>query len=82
MRKKIAQWKKKIPKGVYPKCILCGEPITDIKDLSQEHLLPLSRLGSNDDTNLYPAHKKCNFEKGSMTLPEWVAYLRNKERQR
>lgn len=82
MRKKIARWKKKIPKGIYPLCILCGEPITNVKDLTQEHILPLSRSGTNDDTNLYPCHAKCNFEKGNMTLSEWVVYLREKERQK
>lgn len=81
MKKKVAQWKRKIPKGIYPKCILCGEPITDVKDLSVEHITPKSRGGSNEDWNIYAAHKKCNFEKGSMTLTEWVAYLRKKERE-
>lgn len=82
MRKKIAQWKKKIPKGIYPLCILCGEPITNVKDLTTEHIRPKSRFGSNEDWNLAPAHAYCNFEKGSMTLREWVEYLKNKERQK
>ena len=82
MRKKIAQWKGKIPQGIYPTCILCGKPITKLNELSVEHILPISRGGTDDDSNLYPSHKKCNFEKGSMTLSEWVAYLRQKEKQR
>ena len=36
MRKKIAIWKGKIKKGIFPKCILCGKEITSIKELSQE----------------------------------------------
>lgn len=80
MRKKIAVWKGRIAKGVYPKCILCGEPITKVKELTTEHLRPLSRQGSNEDWNLYCAHARCNFEKGNMTLSEYVAYLRQKER--
>lgn len=82
MRKKIAAWKGKIKKGIYPNCILCGKPITSVKELSQEHILPLARGGSNEDHNLYPSHKSCNNEKGSMTLSEWVAYLKTKERQK
>ena len=82
MRRKIAAWKRKIANGIYPKCILCGKPITSVKELSQEHILPLARGGSNEDYNLYPSHKVCNNEKGSMTLSEYVAYLRAKEKQR
>lgn len=82
MKKKIAQWKGKIPLGIYPDCVLCGKPITDVKDLTTEHLLPLSRGGTSHDSNLYPSHFSCNQEKGNMTLSEWVAYLRAKERQK
>lgn len=81
MRRKISAWKRKIKNGVFPTCILCGEPITSVGELSQEHILPLSRGGTNDDSNLYPAHQRCNFQKGSMTLKEWVVYLRLKERE-
>ena len=81
MIKKIAVWKKKIAKGIYPNCFLCGKPITNAKDLTTEHLRPRSRSGSNEDWNIYPAHAKCNCEKGNMTLREYVEYLRNKERQ-
>lgn len=82
MRKKIAVWKGRIKKGIYPNCFLCGRPIVNVKDLTQEHLRPLSRQGSNEDWNLYCAHARCNFEKGNMTLREWVEYLKNKERQK
>lgn len=64
MKRKIAVWKGRIAKGIYPKCILCGEPIT------------------SKDWNIYPAHFVCNQEKGNMTLAEYVAYLRQKEKQR
>ena len=80
MRKKIAVWKRKIAKGIYPNCFLCGKPITNTKDLTTEHILPKSRGGSLEDYNIYPAHAKCNWEKGNMTLREWVEYLRGKER--
>ena len=82
MRKKIAVWKGKIQNGIYPTCILCGKPITEVKELTTEHLLPLSRGGNSHDSNLYPSHFRCNQEKGNMTLREWVIYLREKERKR
>ena len=81
MKRKIAVWKRKIAKGIYPNCFLCGKPITSIKDLTCEHLRPKSRQGSNEDWNIYPAHAKCNWEKGNMTLSEYVAYLRQKEKE-
>lgn len=82
MRKKIAVWKGRIKRGVYPTCILCGKPIITVKELTTEHLLPKSRGGSLEDYNIYPSHASCNFEKGNMTLAEWVKYLREKERCR
>lgn len=82
MRKKIAVWKGKIQNGVYPTCILCGKPITEVKELTTEHLTPLSRNGSNADWNIYPAHARCNFEKGNKTFLEWLVYLSQKQRQR
>ena len=82
MRKKIAVWKGKIKKGIFPNCFLCGKPITQVKDLTCEHLTPKSRGGSNEDCNLYPAHTWCNWEKGSMTLREYVEFLKNKEKER
>lgn len=82
MKKKIAQWKGKIPLGIYPTCVLCGKPITDVKELTTEHLTPLSRGGTSKDWNIYPCHFSCNQEKGNRTLREWAVYLRAKENQR
>jgi len=81
MKKKIAQWKGKIPLGIYPTCVLCGKPITSVKDLSTEHLTPVSRGGTSHDSNLGCAHFSCNQRKGNMTYLEWLLYLAN-ERQR
>lgn len=40
-----------------------------------EHLTPLSRGGTNDLDNLGLACGPCNNEKGTMTEPEYLAYL-------
>lgn len=81
MKKKIAVWKGRIAKGIYPKCFLCGKEITRVKDLTMEHVVPKSRGGSLEDYNIYPAHTWCNWEKGNMTLSEYVIYLKQKERE-
>lgn len=83
MIKKIAKWKGKIAKGIYPICILCGKEITKVSELSSEHLIPLSRSGKTDEDNVCCSHKTCNTRKGNMTLEEWYAYLINgKQRQK
>ena len=80
MIKKIAVWKGKIRRGIYPICVLCGKPITDIKQLSTEHLLPKSKGGTSADNNVEPAHKRCNNRKGCMTYEEWLIFIA-KEKQ-
>ena len=81
MIKKIAKWKGRIAKGIYPICYLCGHPITKVNQLSQEHLLPKSRGGQTIESNLLPAHKICNSRKGNMTVIEWFDFV-NGERER
>lgn len=79
MIKKVAKWKRRIPQGNYPICFLCGKPITSVDELSQEHLVPLSRSGRTVPSNIVVAHKACNAKKGNMTYEEWIIY---QERQR
>lgn len=51
-------------------CVLCFKPIEFGED-SLEHLLPLSRGGTNDFENLGIAHWICNVKKRAKTLDEW-----------
>jgi 5-methylcytosine-specific restriction endonuclease McrA len=44
-------------------CHLCGLPGAT----SPDHVVPLSRGGAWDRTNLRPSHKSCNFAKGART---------------
>jgi 5-methylcytosine-specific restriction endonuclease McrA len=41
-------------------CYLCGFPGAD----SVDHLIPRSKGGTNDRSNLAPAHVACNARKG------------------
>ncbi len=59
-------------------CCLCFKWIT-FGDDSLEHLIPLSRGGSNDLNNLGIAHNKCNMQKGTKTLEEWFKYQKKKK---
>ena len=59
-------WKNKIKEGV---CYLCGNSF-DSKDLTMEHLTPLSRGGLSIKNNLVVACKGCNTKKKHQTIVE------------
>ena len=50
-------------------CTYCGSE----KQLEGDHIVPLSRGGSNAFANLATACRPCNLSKGSKTLEEWRA---------
>ena len=57
-------------------CALCCEPIDrdallDAKQVQVEHLTPVSRGGTNDETNLVIACRTCNQEKAGKTMREY-----------
>lgn len=61
-------------------CILSGIPILDVKDLSLEHGVPLSRgphYECTQDYNIFPAYKIINNLKGDLLPCEFWA-LREK----
>lgn len=49
------------------KCVYCGST----EDLTLDHIIPLSRGGNNDASNLATACRSCNSSKGAKTLQEW-----------
>ena len=53
-------------------CAYCG---TKPERLDPDHVVPLSRGGSNAVSNLLPTCLMCNSSKNAMTLPEWAAWL-------
>ena len=58
------------------RCFYCGRPVHEaaqpIQDsLTRDHLIPLSRGGSNDIGNIVPACFNCNRLKGTMTIEEF-----------
>lgn len=56
-------------------CGLCGEHIDldlhwpDSGSLQIDHIIPVSRGGSNERRNLQPAHAKCNMRKNNRIAP-------------
>lgn len=57
-------------------CHLCGQPGATTAD----HVIPRSKGGSDDITNLRPAHHWCNGQRQDMDLDEW--FRRHPIRQR
>ena len=51
-------------------CVLCGEYITC--RLTVEHLVPITRGGSDKKENLAPAHWVCNYVRGNSSFV-WAA---------
>lgn len=55
-------------------CYLCGEKFNGIHDpnLSIDHVIPLSRGGDNDESNMALACGPHNKEKGSMSAEDYI----------
>lgn len=46
-------------------CALCGKPIEDKKDITIDHIIPLSKGGLTTFDNCQLAHFSCNQKKGN-----------------
>lgn len=55
-------------------CAYCGQH-RNIKHMTVDHIVPLSKGGTNDENNLTCACKICNQIKGDMTLEEFSIQL-------
>lgn len=64
-------WKRRIAKGI---CHYCQAP-TPPKELTMDHILPLSRGGRSTKGNLVPCCKECNTQKKQLLPVEWAQYL-------
>ena len=67
----MRRWQQKTSSG---KCHFC-EKKSAFKDLTMDHLVPLSRGGRSTKDNLVPCCKTCNNKKKSMLPLEWEAYI-------
>lgn len=72
-------WKERLAYHGY-KCIYCGveKHETPQEWLTCEHLIPLSRGGSNWPSNLAPSCTSCNSSKGTKTHLEYLEFLNGK----
>ena len=58
-------------------CAYCLRPMNDThldpQEHTEEHMLPVSKGGSHDITNIVPACRSCNARKGTLSLLQLVA---------
>lgn len=64
-------------------CAICGKPVK-FKELTVDHILPLSRGGTNNMDNLQLACKECNLTKNRLTMEQffnkiWELFMYNKK---
>jgi len=64
-------WKRRCAKGV---CHYCGQQ-TLPRELTMDHIVPVSRGGKSTKGNLVPACKACNNKKKQMLPMEWEEYI-------
>jgi 5-methylcytosine-specific restriction protein A len=64
-------WKRRCAKGV---CYYCGRRVPP-KELTMDHVVPISRGGKSTKSNVVPVCKECNNKKKHLLPMEWEDYL-------
>src|ERR1700722_11304559 len=59
-----------------PKCWSADNQRTGTGQFNGDHVIPKSRGGNGDPTNLTPACQTCNLKKGPRTPAEWYEQMR------
>ena len=70
-------WQQKTSTGT---CWYCGLPV-GFKNLTMDHVIPLSRGGRSTKDNLVPCCKACNTKKKSSLPVEWEEYMEELSRK-
>jgi len=75
--RKTRWWRRKISRGI---CYYCGRMVGS-KNLTMDHVIPLSRGGASTRENIVPACKECNNKKKYLLPVEWEEYLKRLRRK-
>lgn len=68
-------WKRRLAKGV---CHYCGSR-TPPKELTMDHIVPITRGGRSTKGNVVPCCKDCNNKKKHLLPMEWDEYIKAKK---
>lgn len=80
--KKFTDYEKKTVYARYDGCcVICGSPVR-FRDLTIDHIIPLSQGGTNNMDNLQLACKACNLMKNCLTMEQlfrklWELFMYN-----
>jgi len=55
------------------RCRYCDNPL-DSETLTKDHAIPIARGGTNWPSNLVPSCQRCNCQKKSLTIREYMAW--------
>lgn len=66
-------WRAAIKEAWNNCCAYCGKPPIDDASLTIDHVKPKSKGGEDRTSNVIPACRRCNAEKGS---DEWISWYR------
>ncbi len=69
--RKTRWWQQKTSTGT---CWYCGEKV-GFKNLTMDHIIPLSRGGRSTKDNLVPCCRRCNTRKKNALPVEWQEYM-------
>ncbi|MFZ1986973.1 MAG: HNH endonuclease [Desulfatitalea sp.] len=64
-------WKRRCAKG---SCHWCGQPVA-ARELTMDHIVPVSRGGKSTKSNVVPSCKACNTKKKQLLPMEWEHYV-------
>ena len=66
-------WRRAVKEHFNCTCVYCGNNY-ELHQLTIDHVKPKSKGGEDIATNVVPACRRCNQEKGSMN---WLVWFRN-----
>ncbi|MCK5542221.1 MAG: HNH endonuclease [Desulfobacterales bacterium] len=64
-------WKRKRSSGI---CYYCNNKFVP-KELTMDHVIPISRGGKTEKSNVAPCCKECNTKKMQLLPIEWEEYM-------
>jgi 5-methylcytosine-specific restriction endonuclease McrA len=64
-------WKRRCARG---QCHYCRRPVAP-RELTMDHIVPISRGGRTTRGNVVPCCKQCNNQKKQLLPMEWETYL-------
>ena len=64
------------------RCLWCNRSVENNGEACIDHLVPQSKGGDNDPSNLLTSCKRCNDHRGDLSAKEFIAILSKSERGR